>query len=33
MGWGQGGEITQALYAPMNNKTIKKKEKKSGYTV
>jgi hypothetical protein len=22
--WGQGGEITQALYAHMNNKTIKK---------
>jgi hypothetical protein len=29
-GWGQGGEMTQALYAHMNNKTIKikKKEKK-----
>jgi hypothetical protein len=26
-GWGQGGEMTQALYAPMNNKTIKKEEK------
>jgi hypothetical protein len=26
--WGQGGEITQALYAYMNNKTIKKKKKK-----
>jgi hypothetical protein len=25
-GWGQGGEMTQALYAHMNNKTIKKKE-------
>jgi hypothetical protein len=24
-GWGQGGEMTQALYAHMNNKTIKKK--------
>jgi hypothetical protein len=23
-GWGQGGEMTQALYAHMNNKTIKK---------
>jgi hypothetical protein len=22
-GWGQGGEMTQALYAHMNNKTIK----------
>jgi hypothetical protein len=21
-GWGQGGEMTQALYAHMNNKTI-----------
>jgi hypothetical protein len=25
-GWGQGGEMTQALYAHINNKTIKKKE-------
>jgi hypothetical protein len=25
-GWGQGGEMTQALYAHMNNKTIKKKK-------
>jgi hypothetical protein len=25
-GWGQGGEMTQALYAHMNNK-IKKKKK------
>jgi hypothetical protein len=25
-GWGQEGEMTQALYAHMNNKTIKKKE-------
>jgi hypothetical protein len=24
-GWGQGEEMTQALYAHMNNKTIKKK--------
>jgi hypothetical protein len=24
---GQGGEMTQALYAHMNNETIKKKEK------
>jgi hypothetical protein len=23
--WGQGGEMTQALYAYMNNKAIKKK--------
>jgi hypothetical protein len=28
MGWGQGGEMTQALYAYMNNKTIKIKKKK-----
>jgi hypothetical protein len=27
-GWGQGGEMTQALYAHMNNKTIKKNFKK-----
>jgi hypothetical protein len=27
-GWGQGGEMTQALYAHMNNKR-KKKEKKN----
>jgi hypothetical protein len=27
-GWGQGGEMTQTLYAHMNNKTIKKKKKK-----
>jgi hypothetical protein len=26
-GWGQGGEMTQALYAHMNNKTIKIKRK------
>jgi hypothetical protein len=25
-GWGQGGEMTQALYAHMNNKIKKKKE-------
>jgi hypothetical protein len=25
-GWGQGGEMTQALYAHMNNKRTKKKE-------
>jgi hypothetical protein len=24
IGWGQGGEMTQALYAHMNNKIIKK---------
>jgi hypothetical protein len=28
-GVGTGGEMTQALYAHMNNKTIKKKEKKT----
>jgi hypothetical protein len=30
LGWwgGLGGEMTQALYAHMNNKIIKKKEKK-----
>jgi hypothetical protein len=28
MGWGQGGEMTQALYAHMNNKTMKKRKKK-----
>jgi hypothetical protein len=27
MGWGQGGEMTQALYVHMNNKTIKNKKK------
>jgi hypothetical protein len=27
-GWGQGGEMTQALYAHMSNKTIKKEKKK-----
>jgi hypothetical protein len=25
-GWGQGGEMTQALYAHMNNKIIKKRK-------
>jgi hypothetical protein len=29
-GWGQGGEMNQALYAHMNNKRkMKKKEKKN----
>jgi hypothetical protein len=28
MGWGQGEEMTQALYAHMNNKTMKKKKRK-----
>jgi hypothetical protein len=28
MGWVQGGEMTQALYAHMNNKTIKIKKRK-----
>jgi hypothetical protein len=28
MGWGQGGEMIQVLYAHMNNKTIKKKQEK-----
>jgi hypothetical protein len=27
-GWGQEGEMTQALYALMNNKTIKKLKNK-----
>jgi hypothetical protein len=27
-GWGQGGEMTQALYAHMNNKKIKIKKKR-----
>jgi hypothetical protein len=27
-GWGQGGEMTQALYADMNNKKRKKERKK-----
>jgi hypothetical protein len=26
-GWGQGGEMTQALYAHMNNKRKRKKKK------
>jgi hypothetical protein len=30
-GVGAGGELTQALYAHMNNKTIKKKNKNSTY--
>jgi hypothetical protein len=33
VGWrarGLGGEMTQALYAHMNNKTIKKKERTEG---
>jgi NaMN:DMB phosphoribosyltransferase len=29
-GVGAGGEMTQALYAQMNNKTIKKKEETGG---
>jgi hypothetical protein len=28
---GQGGEMTQALYAHMNNKTIKKKKRKENF--
>jgi hypothetical protein len=28
-GWGQGGEMNQALYAHMNNKRKKKKERKN----
>jgi hypothetical protein len=28
-GWGQGSEMTQALYAHMNNKTIKQKQKQN----
>jgi hypothetical protein len=31
MGWGQGGEMTQALYAHMNNKTIIKKKPEKSY--
>jgi hypothetical protein len=34
--WGQEGEMTQALYAHMNNKTIKKPQRHSvdiGYTI
>jgi hypothetical protein len=31
-GWGQGGEMNQALYAHMNNKRkMKKKKKKRRY--
>jgi hypothetical protein len=29
--WGQGGEMTQALYAHMNNKKIKIKKKMMGF--
>jgi hypothetical protein len=29
-GWGQGGEMNQALYAHMNNKRKMKKKKKNG---
>jgi hypothetical protein len=32
-GWGQGGEMTQALYAHMNNKTIKKENPKDSMTI
>jgi hypothetical protein len=32
MGWGQGGEMTQALYAHMNNKKIKITKKKNVYS-
>jgi hypothetical protein len=28
-GGGQGGEMTQALYAHINNKTIKKRKRKT----
>jgi hypothetical protein len=31
-GWGQGGEMTQALYVHMNNKKIKIKKKKKKST-
>jgi hypothetical protein len=31
MGWGQGGEMTQVLYADMNNKKIKIKKKLPSY--
>jgi hypothetical protein len=30
-GWGQGGEMNQALYAHMNNKRKMKKKKKIGF--
>jgi hypothetical protein len=34
MGWGQGGEMTQALYAHMNNKIIKiNKNKNNLFTI
>jgi hypothetical protein len=29
MGWGQGGEMNQALYAHMNNKRKMKKKKRN----
>jgi hypothetical protein len=30
-GWGQGGEMNQALYAHMNNKRKRKKNKKQEF--
>jgi hypothetical protein len=33
MGWGLVGEMTQALYAHMNNKTIKKTSKTHIYAL
>jgi hypothetical protein len=30
-GWGQGGEMNQALYAHMNNKRKMKKKKSKGW--
>jgi hypothetical protein len=30
-GWGHGGEMTQALYAHVNNKTIKKNRTKMNF--
>jgi hypothetical protein len=32
-GWGQGGEMTQALYAHMNNKRKKKRELGSEFII
>jgi hypothetical protein len=32
-GWGQGGEMNQALYAHMNNKRKMKKKKKKIFTI
>jgi hypothetical protein len=32
-GWGKGGEMTQALYAHMNNKKIKIKKKRNVYEI